>query len=353
MPKEIDLKPENLSKDFFKNKGFFKKLKNFFSFRKKQGKISNTQQPIPPPPPKTQPPPKTPPPTPPTPPPKTPPPPTPSQPSQKPKPKSLKSQTISKPSDKQKILKPSKKIKKFISKHKKQEEFVPEINLLGKDLIIYLKSKKIVSYFIISVIFSITLIFSLKALLYFKGSKDRETLAQINREIENINMQVIQYSIKNKEVDEFLERIDIIKKLLSESITWRRFFEFLEKYTLSSVSYDGVSITAGNEFELNGKATSLEDVYQQLEIYKEKDEVESISLQNIDLEKGEVFEKNKQGEEIWKESLIPTFTFKIKLKDEIFYKYKDLREKFTESNEYNFMQENMMENEMMNENQIP
>lgn len=85
-------------------------------------------------------------------------------------------------------------------------------------------------------------------------------LEAANLEIENVRKQIKDMRIEAKDALAYQEKTKLIGPLLENHVYWTNFFSWLEKNTLSTVSYGGFSGDDSGEYSLRGIAGSFAEV---------------------------------------------------------------------------------------------
>lgn len=171
---------------------------------------------------------------------------------------------------KEKVEKEEKKIK--------GESFL--VNLLPEELVSREEPKKkliqLAFYLLLSA--GVIVVFYLAMLFYQSWIVTRAE--KLKQERIGIETEISSLRRLHEESIAFKKKIDGAKELLKTHVYWTKFFEKLEKYTVSDVYYAGsFSATTGGGITLEARAPDFESVAEQLVVFKNaSDFVEEVSI---------------------------------------------------------------------------
>jgi len=98
------------------------------------------------------------------------------------------------------------------------------------------------------------------------------------REIKNVEDEIITYVPWQKDAVAFNQQIDGITKLLDRHIYWTEFFSFLEQNTLPNVHYANLSVDTSGVFTLAATAPDYGTVSKQIAVFKQSDIITKVSV---------------------------------------------------------------------------
>lgn len=119
------------------------------------------------------------------------------------------------------------------------------------------------------IVFSLLLFIFLLAELYWGldwWAKDEQTrLNYVQQRIETVKQDSQALQVAAKDALSYQDRTKLVGDLLDNHIYWTGFFAWLEKNTLSSVSFDGFSGSVDGVYNLSGRANSFAEVSWQVQ----------------------------------------------------------------------------------------
>jgi Tfp pilus assembly protein PilN len=120
--------------------------------------------------------------------------------------------------------------------------------------------------------------------------KDEETrLLGLQKEIKTISTEISQMRVLAKDALSYQAKTKEVGSLLDNHVYWSNFFSWLEKNTLSTVTFDGFSGNLTGEYSLSGTAGSFAEVSWQAKKMLEAPFVKSVDILNA--ASGEVITK--------------------------------------------------------------
>lgn len=139
-----------------------------------------------------------------------------------------------------------------------------EVNLIKDEIVLDYEWKRHIKGLIIALVVTVLIIFELYAGLDWWQKDEEARLEKLKAEI----------SIQTKEVNDFRQSADAalsykdktieVGKLLNSHVYWTNFFSWLERNTLSTVTYGGFSGQLNGKYSLAGTAGSFADVAWQV-----------------------------------------------------------------------------------------
>ena len=128
------------------------------------------------------------------------------------------------------------------------------------------------------------------------------------RNIQNINA-------KSAEVNAFKDKLALTKKLADNHVYFSNFFSWLEKNTLSSVSYGGFSGDTSGSYTLGATAKTFSDISWQVKNFRDNNMVQSVGVDSGNSGRSD----GKNGVSTSTDSTV-TFSLNLKVKPEIFFR---------------------------------
>lgn len=223
-------------------------------------------------------------------------------------------------------------------KKRKQKKYTPEkslrnpkildLNLIKEETSLEFNWRKN----IFSIFFIIGIAFFIVAEIYFglnwwqKDEESRLELAQA--EMRLLNQQVSETRAEAKDALAYIEKTKIISPLLDNHVYWTNFFSWLEKNTLSTVSFDGFEGSLGAEYALSGQAGSYAEVSWQAKQLLDSDQVERVEILSATLGEAPISQEELErlaeaGEPVpVPQALVPpvSFTLNLEMNQDIFKK---------------------------------
>jgi len=142
-----------------------------------------------------------------------------------------------------------------------------DVNLIKDEIRVSFDWNKNLS--ILVIVLFITFIFI--AELYFGLSwweKQENTRAEaLNESVSKVSREVTELKVKSDEALNYQRKAFEVSRLLDEHVYWSNLFSWLERNTLSSVSYKAFSGNLSGEYDLVAKASSYADVSWQVKTF--------------------------------------------------------------------------------------
>jgi len=172
-------------------------------------------------------------------------------------------------------------ISKFTKKQKsessdmqsKQSEFdnsvKEDVNFITSDLIIPSSKemyKRIIVLGLILVI-CIVIIFVLYIFLIVRENVIAGKMVDVTKEQKLLQYEINDFSEVEEEIINMKEKIAFISSLMDHHIYWTSFFEILEEFTISSVSYTGFDMDVSGQLRLVANAVDYNSVADQMYIF--------------------------------------------------------------------------------------
>lgn len=159
--------------------------------------------------------------------------------------------------------------------------------------------------------------------------KDEEARLEVAKaEMKILNQEVSKTREEAKDALAYIEKTKIISPLLENHIYWTNFFSWLEKNTLSTISFEAFDASLNEEFALSGEAGSYAEVSWQVKQLQDSEYVTRVEI--LDASLGEVPATREELEALAAagESIISTepeipgvsFTLNLEMNQNIFKK---------------------------------
>ncbi len=180
----------------------------------------------------------------------------------------------------------------FQVKEKYKSSGVLGTNLIKNEVAIYVDWKKNITTIVAFVFVFVVILSSSLYVVRVQEKKIEANGERLDQELANLNQQLVTNKNDIKEADLFRRKIGIAKYYLKNHIYWTKFFQYVEDYTLSNVSFGDVfSYSGGLErsFIFSAKTDSYADIVNQLRVLRKSEyvisaESDSGSALIVDLE---------------------------------------------------------------------
>ena len=91
-----------------------------------------------------------------------------------------------------------------------------------------------------------------------------QQIKEIEIEIAEVNKQISQLETKKTAALDLQNRLNLIRQLLDRHVYWTKFFDLLEKYTISDVYYTNFSMVGNDRLSISAIGKDYNSVAQQL-----------------------------------------------------------------------------------------
>lgn len=207
-----------------------------------------------------------------------------------------------------------------------------EVNLIKEEAQLTFNWKRNIKPLIFALGVTIFVIIELYLGLDWWQQDEEARLRQIKNEIKQVKQDV--EDIRNSVPDAlaYKEKTEEVKFLLENHVYWTNFFSWLEKNTLSTVSFDGFSGDLEGEYKLAGVAGSFAEVSWQANKISESEFVDDVEILTAsfgqeeskeDLEEEAQAGENQEEEEVSDEPQLPpgvAFELTLEMNPKIFIK---------------------------------
>jgi len=184
-----------------------------------------------------------------------------------------------------------KKLKKAPAKHKYEviprlKKLALDINLIPQELLaIKEKSPRAQAVvLLLAVILPALLVYGAYLLLgYFQAGLNQQ-ISDRQSQISGLNTEIAKYQREEDQRNADREKILAVKNVLDHRVSWTKFFDLLEKYTLDGVYYGGITLDTTGQFLLPATADNYETALKQVVAFREaKDFIKSAEINSLQL----------------------------------------------------------------------
>ncbi|TSC95595.1 MAG: hypothetical protein Athens101410_469 [Parcubacteria group bacterium Athens1014_10] len=172
-----------------------------------------------------------------------------------------------------------------LTKKKDKRHFHLDVNLIFKENeFLKSKEKEILVKIYLEIIASLFIVFIFYFYLIFLEWKIGDEGKKTEGEILKIEAQINNFKKEEKDLLSIQEKFLYVKDLFEKHIYWTKFFDFLEKYTLSDVYYSKFEYSLDNPLELSGIAKNSETLARQvISLRNASDFIEKLEIKQIDI----------------------------------------------------------------------
>lgn len=157
------------------------------------------------------------------------------------------------------------------------------LNVLDVDLIKGEQEKKLnwskyVAFIFLVVVASSVLALEAYWLIGWWENKENQRSQEIETNIKNVKEQISQLEEEYQALTEFKVKADVLEDLLDQHPYWTNFFNWIERITLSNVTWDSFSADLSGSYSLNGEANTFADISWQVRSFLENEFVEDVGV---------------------------------------------------------------------------
>jgi len=179
-------------------------------------------------------------------------------------------------------------------KRRQQNPKILEVNLIKDEARISFDWNKNIFTLVLTLFVTSLFVAEIYFGLNWWKAQEEEKARVIEENIVKVNVETSQIKAKIAPALTYKEKAAAISDLLDNHIYWSNFFVWMEKNTLSTVSYDGFSGDLSGNYSLAAKAKSFADVSWQAKAFLNDPAVKKLSIISADSSIGK--EKGKVGE---------------------------------------------------------
>lgn len=191
---------------------------------------------------------------------------------------------------------------------------VLDVNLVKDEISVDFNwSKHLFSLFLTIFIASLLVFEIYYGLDWWQKQEEEKTLA-LKVELEQVSQQIKNINQNSKDFVSFKEKLELTKEMADTHVYWTNFFNWLEKNTLNSVTYQGFSGDISGEYSLSANARTFSDISWQVKTFKDSKYVISAEVSS-----GAASKNEEEGQVSSAENGV-SFNVDLKVKPEIFYK---------------------------------
>ncbi len=205
-----------------------------------------------------------------------------------------------------------------------------EVDLIKEEKKEALNWGKYLSLIFLVLVVSAVLVLEFYWLLGWWENQEKKEIDKISDDIVLVQRKVSELENEYKQLTNYKVKADLANDLLKKHPYWTNFFEWLEKVTLSSVSWESFSGDLSGTYTLSGKTNTFADVSWQVRAFIDNKEAMSVEAVNYTggtrretIEVGR-FENEDGEEEVITENVLRSdvsFTLNLKVNPNIFYNY--------------------------------
>ncbi len=157
------------------------------------------------------------------------------------------------------------------------------LNVLDVDLIKGEQEKKLnwgkyIAFIFLAVVASSVLALEAYWLIGWWENKENQRAQEIEANIENLKNEVSQLEEEYQALTEFKVKADVLEDLLANHPYWTNFFNWIERRTLSNVTWDSFSADLSGSYSLNGEADTFADISWQVRSFLDDKLVEDVRV---------------------------------------------------------------------------
>jgi hypothetical protein len=172
-------------------------------------------------------------------------------------------------------------------KKKDETEHSDSLNILDVDLIKGEKEKKLdwskyIAFIFLTVVAASVLAFEVYWLIGWWEKQENKRTQEIEKNIKNIKEEISQLEAEYQTITELKIKADILEELLAHHPFWTNFFNWIERRTLSTVSWESFSADLSGSYSLNGEAKTFADISWQTRSFLDDKLVEAVNVNSGD-----------------------------------------------------------------------
>lgn len=233
----------------------------------------------------------------------------------------------------------SKKPKKAPKKEEIKEEKVEQernlessLDILDVDLIKGEKEEvqnwsKYIAFIFLAVVAASVLALEAYWLIGWWENQENNRALQIEKNIEDLRVEIKDLEADYQVLTDFKVKADMLEDLLAKHPYWTNFFNWIERRTLSNVTWDSFSADLSGDYTLQGEAKTFADISWQVRAFLDDELVKDVS---VDSGTGGLREETREipglldeeGDPIMETYLVSSvsFSLNIKVDPRIFYR---------------------------------
>lgn len=149
-----------------------------------------------------------------------------------------------------------------------------DVNFVTSDFIIP-STKEVLkkgAIFLCAILCNVMIIAGIYFWLSLKEKDFSGTLESLNQEKQFVEMNINNLQSDKEKCIQLKRDVEVVGKLLDNHIYWDEFFKLIEKYTLSDVRYESMSIDKSGELKLSVVALDFDVLTEQIKIFNSNPE---------------------------------------------------------------------------------
>ncbi len=167
-----------------------------------------------------------------------------------------------------------------------------EVNLVKDEVVIFFDWNKSILAIILVLILSSLFVFQIYLGLDYWERRENEKALLIEQETNLLKSEIADLNNKAKDALSFKDKSSAFSDILNNHVYWTRFFSWLERNTLSTVSYNGFSGDLSGSYSLAATTPSYAEASWQVKAFSDSPivknvMVESVSSKLIEVETGQ------------------------------------------------------------------
>lgn len=176
-----------------------------------------------------------------------------------------------------------KKTKKTPKKKEENKEEEFGLGVLDVDLIKGEKQKvlnwsKYVAFIFLAIVAASVLALEAYWLISWWENQENKRAVEIEKNIEDLRAEIKQLESDYKVLTQFKTKADMLDDLLANHPYWTKFFNWIERRTLSNVSWESFSADLSGSYSLKAEAKTFADISWQVRSFLDDDLVKSVSV---------------------------------------------------------------------------
>lgn len=186
-----------------------------------------------------------------------------------------------------------------------------EVNLVKDEVGVEFNWSRHMMSLTITLLIAVALVAEVYYGLSWWQEQEEERTILINREHDAVTQEIKKINNNAKDYLIFKDKIVLTKKMADSHIYWTNFFNWIERNTLNSVTYNGFSGDTSGEYSLAAKTNNFSDISWQVKNFKDNPLVDVV---RVDAGNSSRSEENQDSEGM------VSFSLTLKVKPQLFFK---------------------------------
>lgn len=179
------------------------------------------------------------------------------------------------------LKKNSKKSASSTSRGSLRSPEVLGVNLVKDELVVFFDWNKHIFLSIIVFIVVGLFTFEIYSGLGYWEKQENARAEELRAKTDILKLEVLNLNSEHAPALTFRDKSGAFSELLENHIYWSKFFDWLQKNTLSTVTYQGFSGDLTGIYELNAKATSYAEASWQAKAFANSEFVKSVKINSV------------------------------------------------------------------------